>query len=362
MTVRERGDQFQDLRFGSDQEPGIRRRGTKRFTYVNERTGRQVSTVADLDRIRGLAVPPAWTDVWIAADPNSHLQATGRDARGRKQYRYHDAFVSDQAANKFADLVAFASSLGPLRRRVDRDLRLDELSHDRVVASVVRLLDVTSLRIGNDEYERSNGSFGLTTLRNRHVHVRGSTIHFEFRGKSAHDFDVEVENRRLAKIVRSCQHLPGQRLFEYRALDGTVRTVDSSDVNTYLGEHCSPGATTKTFRTWNATVRAAEALFVAAQHDDAPSARVLNAAIDQVAHHLGNTRSVCRGSYVHPAVVEAYLDGTLTYRWQRPVGQRPSRLSVSEKKTLRLLKHSNTKAAVSRSGRRDARAPRADAA
>ena len=362
MTVTKRGDQFPDLRFGSDQEPGIRRRGTKRFTYVNERTGRQMSAGADLDRIKRLAVPPAWTDVWIAADPNSHLQATGRDARGRKQYRYHDAFVNDRATNKFTDLVAFAGSLGPLRRRVDRDVRLGDLSHDRVVATIVRLLDITSLRIGNDEYERSNGSFGLATLRNKHVHVRGSTIHFEFRGKSAHDFDVSVEDRRLAKIVRSCQDLPGQRLFMYRALDGTVRTVDSSDVNSYLGEHCSPGVTTKTFRTWNATVRAAEALFIASQHDDTPSARVLNAAIDQVADHLGNTRSVCRGSYVHPAVVEAYLDGTLIRRWQRSVGQRPYRLSVSERKTVRLLKNSNNKRAVSRSDRRGARAPRADAA
>jgi DNA topoisomerase-1 len=342
MTAKKRGD-LSTLRFGSDQEPGIRRRGTKRFTYVNERTGRRVSN-ADLERIRSLAVPPAWTDVWIAAHPNSHLQATGRDARGRKQYRYHDAFITDRASDKFADLVAFAAALGPLRRRVDRDLRLAELSHDRVVATIVRLLDVTSLRIGNVEYARSNRSFGLTTLRNRHVHVRGSTIHFEFRGKSAHDFDVEVENRRLAKIVRSCQHLPGQPLFEYRALDGGVHTVDSSDVNTYLSEHGRLGATAKTFRTWNATVLAAEALVAAAQDDDKPSAPVLNAAIDQVADHLGNTRSVCRASYVHPAVVESYLDGSLVRQWQRPVGQRSNRLSVSEKKTVRLLKSSTTAA------------------
>ena len=168
--------------------------------------------------------------------------------------------------------------------------------------------------------------------------MRGSSIHFEFRGKSAHDFDVEIESRPLAKIVRSCQHLPGQRLFEYRALDGTVRTVDSSDVNTYLGEHGRPGTTAKTFRTWNATVRAAEALFDAMQDDAEPSATVLNAAIDQVADHLGNTRSVCRSSYVHPAVIESYLDGTLASRWQRPVTKRANRLSVSERKTVRLLK------------------------
>ncbi|MEY2580402.1 MAG: topoisomerase [Ilumatobacteraceae bacterium] len=316
----------------------MRRRGSKRFTYVDERTGRMVASRAELDRIKSLVVPPAWTDVWISADADTHLQATGRDARGRKQYRYHAAFVDDRASHKFADLLPFSSVLGPLRRRVDRDLRRGELSHDRVVATVVRLLDVTSLRIGNAEYARSNRSFGLTTLRNNHVVVRGSTIHFEFRGKSAHDFDVTVENRRLAKIVRSCQHLPGQQLFEYKGLDGTVRRVGSADVNAYLGEHGRPGATAKTFRTWNATVRAAEALFGAAQREDKPTAGVLNAAIDQVADHLGNTRSVCRNSYIHPAVVEAYLEGSLARRWQRPVGQRSNGLSVIEKKTARLLK------------------------
>jgi len=276
--------------------------------------------------------------VWIASDPSSHLQATGRDARGRKQYRYHEAFIDDRANHKFADLVAFAQSLGQLRRRVDRDLRRDEMSHDRVVATVVRLLDVTSLRIGNAEYARSNKSFGLTTLRNRHAVVRGSIIHFEFRGKSAHDFDVTIDNRRLAKIVRACQHLPGQQLFEYRTLDKSVRRVDSADVNEYLGAYARPGATAKTFRTWNATVRAAEALFEATQHEETPSKVVLNAAIDQVADHLGNTRSVCRNSYVHPAVVDAYLDGTLETRWGRPVGKRSNGLSVAEKKTVRLLK------------------------
>jgi DNA topoisomerase-1 len=338
MTASGNGAQHPSLRFGSDEEPGIRRRGTKRFSYVDERTGRPITSPAVLDRIRHLAVPPAWTDVWIAADRDSHLQATGRDARGRKQYRYHEVFTDDRANHKFSDLVGFGSALGSLRRRVDRDLRLPDLSHDRVVATVVRLLDATSLRVGNAEYARSNRSFGLTTLRNRHAVVRGSTIHFEFRGKSAHSFDVTVDNRRLARIVRSCQHLPGQQLFEYQTLDGSVRRVDSADVNTYLGEYARPGATAKTFRTWNATVRAAEALFAATQQEDKPSKAVLNAAIDQVADHLGNTRSVCRNSYVHPAVIDAYLEGTLERRWQRPVSQRANRLSVGERKTIRLLK------------------------
>ncbi len=276
--------------------------------------------------------------MWIAADAGSHLQASGRDARGRKQYRYHPAFTEIQSENKFDDLVLFAQVLGPLRSRVTRDLGREDLSHDRVVATVVRLLDVTSLRVGNIEYARANRSFGLTTLRNRHVAVRGTTIRFAFRGKSAHDFDVVVDNARLAKIVRACQHLPGQQLFEYAEVDGTVRAIGSSDVNTYLGEHGAPGMTAKTFRTWNATVRAAEGLAEIAVLEEAPTKRVLNAVVDQVADHLGNTRSVCRNSYLHPAVADAYLDGSLVKQWRRPVGGRPSGLMVSERRTLRLLR------------------------
>jgi len=325
------------LHFGSDQEPGIRRRGNSRFSYISDITGRPAS-IKDLERIRRLAIPPAWTDVWIAASPNSHLQATGRDARGRKQYRYHDEFTSSRAEDKFADLVPFASALGGLRRRVDRDLRRTDLDHDRVVATLVRLLDVTSLRIGNAEYERTNNSYGLTTLRNKHAVVRKSTIHLAFPGKSGHVFDLSVESRRLAAVVRGCQHLPGQRLFEYRGLDGTPHPVGSSDVNEYLGEHAGAGVTAKTFRTWNATVRAAEGLAEAAQRGAAPTKRVVNDVIDQVADHLGNSRAVCRGSYVHPLVVEAFVDGTLLSKWQRAVGKRPSGLVVAERRTLRLLR------------------------
>ena len=325
------------LHFGSDQEPGIRRRGVSRFSYVNEVTGRAPSAV-DLARIRALVIPPAWTDVWIAASPNSHLQATGRDSRGRKQYRYHDEFTSSRAENKFADLIPFGNALGGLRRRVDRDLRRSDLDHDRVVATLVRLLDVTSLRIGNAEYERTNKSYGLTTLRNHHARVSQSAIHLVFPGKSAHKFDLTVESRRLAKVVRGCQHLPGQRLFEYRAADGRARGVGSSDVNEYLAEHAGAGVTAKTFRTWNATVRAAEGLAEAAQHEATPTKRVVNDVIDEVADHLGNTRAVCRSSYVHPAVVEAFIDGTLAQNWQRAVGKSPTGLTVAERRALRLLR------------------------
>jgi DNA topoisomerase I len=335
------------LVFGSDQVPGIRRRGTKRFSFIDESSGREVSR-AGLERIHALAVPPAWTDVWIAGDERSHLQATGRDARGRKQYRYHAAFTASRAEDKFADLVSFSHGLASLRGRVNRDLARDDVDHDRVVATVVRLLDITSLRIGNTEYSRTNNSFGLTTLRNHHVEVRGATIRFTFRGKSAHEFDLRVDNARLAKIVRRCQHLPGQQLFEYRTADGDVRRVGSTDVNAYLVEHAGPGVTAKTFRTWNATVRAADWLAAAAEHDQPPTNRVLNEVIDEVADHLGNTRTVCRNSYIHPAVVTAYIESTLLTGWRRPIGARPAGLSIAERKTSRLLRGADRKAVGAR--------------
>ena len=312
--------------------------GTKRFSYVHE-DGRRASP-EELERIGKLAIPPAWTKVWIAADPWSHLQATGRDAKGRKQYRYHEVFTAGQAANKFADLVQFGYALGPLRRRVRKDLARTDLSHAHVVATIVRLMDITSLRVGNEEYSRTNDSFGLTTLLNDHARVRGSTIHLAFRGKSRHDFNVHVGDARLARIVRRSQDLPGQRLFEYRDPAGEVRAVGSSDVNAYLSEHVAPGFTAKTFRTWNATVRAGQGLAEAGAHNDLPTKKVLNEVIDDVASHLGNTRAVCRKSYVHPAVVEAYIDGSLAQRWQRPVPSSPSGLTVPERKALRLLRAS----------------------
>lgn len=325
------------LRYGSDQDAGIRRGGTKRFTYRDELTGK-ASPEADLLRIRTLAVPPAWTDVWIASDPDSHIQATGRDAKGRKQYRYHLDFTNDQAETKFADLAQFATSLGGLRRRVAADLRGTGLGHDRIVATVVRMLDVTSLRIGNAEYARTNESFGLTTLQSDHVAVRANTVRLTFRGKSGHDFDVRVDNPRLAKIIRTCQHLPGQGLFQYRAENGELRGIGSNDVNAYLAEHCRVGATAKTFRTWNATVLAAIGMAEAAAGGEPPTARSINQVVQHVADHLGNTRTVCRNSYIHPAIIEAYQGETLLPGWNRPVGNRPSGLLQGERRTLRLLR------------------------
>ncbi len=324
------------LHYATDAEPGVRRRGRRRFTYVDERTGRRPST-ATLQRIHALVIPPAWTDVWIATDAQAHLQATGRDARGRKQYRYHESFTAESAEQKFGELGAFGTSLGGLRRRVARDLRSGELGHDQVVAVVVRLMDLTSLRVGNETYARDNRSYGLTTLRTRHAHVRGSAVRLSFRGKSAHDFDVTVENASLARIVRRCQHLPGQHLFQYTTIDGERRAVGSRDVNEYLSAHGHPGSTAKTFRTWNATVAAAARL-ATTDADGGPTAQVLNAVIDSVADDLGNTRAVCRTSYIHPVVVERFLDGSLPASWNRAIGSRPTGLSVDERRTLRLVR------------------------
>lgn len=326
-----------DLRFGSDTEPGIRRRGRVRFTYVDDRTGRRPSREA-MERIRTLAVPPAWTDVWIAADPASHVQATGRDARGRKQYRYHPRFTEDRSNDKFADLPSFAQVLGTLRARVRRDLASGDLGHDQVVAVIVRLLDVTSLRIGNAAYAAANESFGLTTLHDQHARIRGSTIRLAFRGKSAHDFDVTVEDPRLAKLVRRSRDLPGEPLFQYRTGTGEPRVVTSTDVNAYLSEHAAAGVTAKTFRTWHATVRAATGLAKVSTLDPAPQPARLNEVVDDVAGMLGNTRAVCRKSYIHPAVVQAYLDDDLLPSWNRRVGAKPAGTTVAERKVLRLLR------------------------
>jgi len=324
-----------DLRYGSDQEPGIRRLGHQRFRYLDDRTGEPVAT-GDRERIARLAIPPAWTDVWISASPRSHVQATGRDAKGRKQYRYHPEYVASRSQDKFAGLIAFARRLGPLRRRVRRDLAGDD-EHAKVVAAIVRLLDLSGIRVGNDEYERSNHTFGLTTLHDGHAVIRGSTIQLVFRGKTGRTIDVTVEDARLARIVRRCQHLPGQHLFSYRSETGRIRRVDSADVNSYLRAAGDPLATAKTFRTWSATTDAATRL--AAVADGVSAAPALNEVLDEVASRLGNTRAVCRSSYVHPVVVESFLDGRLTRSWAQPVAAGPAGLTADERRTLRLLRH-----------------------
>ena len=248
------------LRFGLDDEPGIRRRGRRRPRYLDEVTGEELDDSEALERIAALAIPPAWTDVWISADPCSHVQATGRDARGRKQYRYHARFRQQQEEAKFELLEPFGRALPRLRRIVRDDLGRAGLPQERVIALVVELLERTLVRVGNEEYARTNGSFGLTTLRDRHVRIDGSHLRMRFTGKSAKVHDVAFDDRRLARLVRRCQELPGQVLFQFVDGDGAQHPVRSSDINDYLRGATGLDATAKTFRTWSASVFAATAL------------------------------------------------------------------------------------------------------
>jgi DNA topoisomerase I len=299
------------LRHSSDRRPGIRRRRTGRGFAYRDPDGRPVRDREELVRIRSLAIPPAWTDVWICPYPSGHLQATGRDARGRKQYRYHPRYRNRREAAKFDRLIAFAAALPRIRSRVDADLARPGLDREKVLAAIVRLLELTLIRVGNDEYARLNRSFGLTTLRGRHASVRGSSIRFRFRGKSGRMHEVGLRDRRLAAIIRRCQDLPGQELFQYVEDDGTTVDIASDDVNDYL-RSIAPDVTTKDFRTWAGTVLAYRALRALDRPASARGAtRNVVAAIRETADLLGNTPAVCRKAYVHPVVVEAYLDGRL---------------------------------------------------
>ena len=300
------------LRYVCDGRGGIRRVvGPLGFRYVGP-NGRVIRDVATLRRIRALAVPPAWTDVWICTDPRGHLQATGRDARGRKQYRYHPGWRECRDSTKYDRLPAFAAALPLIRRRTTADLALPGLPRNKVLAAVVQLLEKSLIRVGNEEYKRQNGSFGLTTLQDRHVAVRGATLRFQFRGKSGKWHRIDVNDRRLARIVKACRDLPGQDLFQYLDEEGHQQDVTSGDVNAYLREITGEDFTAKDFRTWSGTVLAATALRGMAPVDSRTRARknVLQA-VEAVAGLLGNTRSVCRKSYIHPAVIDAYIDGSM---------------------------------------------------
>jgi DNA topoisomerase-1 len=298
------------LRYVSDAAPGIRRRRAGRgFTYVGP-DGAHVTAAEEIRRIRALAIPPAWRDVWICPLAHGHLQAVGRDARGRKQYRYHPRWRMVRDATKYARMLAFGQALPRIRARVDRDLALAGLPREKVLATLVRLLETTCIRVGNEAYAKTNASFGLTTLRGRHVDVSGATLRFEFRGKGGKPVCVDVTDRRLARIVKRCQELPGQELFQYIDADGARQTIDSGDVNAYLKEIGGDDFTAKDFRTWVGTVLAALALQRLEPCDSPRDARrnVLRA-VEDVARHLGNTPTICRQSYVHPAVIDAYLGG-----------------------------------------------------
>ncbi|HZZ00206.1 MAG TPA: hypothetical protein VFE36_11575 [Candidatus Baltobacteraceae bacterium] len=297
------------LRYVSDEAPGIRRlRRGSHFAYVGP-DGRAVRDRQTLARIRGLAVPPAYDDVWICLDPRGHIQATGRDARRRKQYRYHPRWREVRDESKYARMLDFAKALPRIRRRVAADLRRQGLEREKVLAAVVALLEITAVRVGNDEYARANRSFGLTTLRNRHARVRGNKLTFRFRGKSGVQHEIGVIDHRLAKIVRECQDLPDQQLFEYVGDDGSSHRVGSSDVNAYIRETSGGDFTAKDFRTWMGTVRCAVALAHMGEAESVTD-RKRNAveAVREVARDLGNTPAVCRKCYVHPEVLAAYMD------------------------------------------------------
>jgi DNA topoisomerase-1 len=300
------------LRYSTDARPGFtRRRAGRGFTY-RDTEGRTIRDRDVVARIRALAIPPAWTDVWICPWPNGHLQATGRDARGRKQYRYHPRWRSDRGIENFGRMVAFAKALPRVRRRCERDLTRRGLPREKVLAAVVRLLEMTLIRVGNDEYARLNRSFGLTTLRGRHARVEGGRVRFRYRGKGGAVHEVGLRDRRLARIIRGCQDLPGQELFAYVDEDGEVRDVSSEDVNEYIREASGGAFTAKDFRTWAGTLLAYRALRALQPEDHAPAARRnVVEAMRRTAARLGNTPAVARGSYVHPAVLEAYLDGSL---------------------------------------------------
>jgi DNA topoisomerase-1 len=325
-----------------DSQPGIRRqRRGKTFHYVGPR-GRPIRDRATLARIRALVIPPAWEDVWICRQARGHLQATGRDARGRKQYLYHPKWREVRDESKYSSLITFARALPRIRRRVAGHLRRRGLVREKVLAGVVKLLEITLIRVGNDEYARHNQSFGLTTMRDRHARVNGQRVRFNFAGKSGVKHEVDLHDPRLAKVVRQCQELPGQELFQYVDEEGEVHDVGSADVNDYLREISGAGFTAKDFRTWAGTVLAACALKEFQDFDSQAAAkRNITQAIERVAQRLGNTKAISRKCYVHPAVFDAYFDRSLVKTLQRrtesELRRRLPRLAPEEAAVLAFL-------------------------
>lgn len=336
VTARKAG-----LRYVSDETPGIqRKRQGENFTYLQPQSNRAVRDKDTLQRIRSLAIPPAWTEVWICPVENGHIQATGRDARGRKQYRYHPRWREVRDGSKYDRVLAFAEALPKIRHRVAQDLKRHGMSREKVMATVVRLLETTLIRVGNDEYVQQNGSYGLTTMHNKHATVKGEQITFEFKGKSGKRHRIDVRDARLARLVKRCQELPGQDLFGYVDDNGQVRDVTSDDVNTYLREVAGSEFSAKDFRTWAGTVLAAVALREFQAFTSMVEARRNTLrAVESVAQLLGNTPAVCRKCYVHPAIFDTYLTGHTieALRRTRP-RQSPTRLRPEEKAVLQLIR------------------------
>jgi DNA topoisomerase-1 len=300
------------LRYVSDQDPGIRRKPARGhgFNYVDA-DGKAVTDEKTLDRIRALAIPPAWTDVWISPKANGHIQATGRDVKGRKQYRYHQLWQAERGAGKYDRLIAFGRALPRLRKRVDEDLARRGLPREKVLAAVVRVMEATLIRVGNEEYAKQNKSFGLTTLRDRHARIGASKAVFEFKGKSGKLHTTGFNDRRLARVVKACQDLPGQRLFQYLDEEGQRRAVESADVNAYIRETMGDDFSAKDFRTWAGTVAAARALILPECADLTAAKRNVNTCVKAVAGLLGNTAAVARSAYIHPVILDAYAEGKL---------------------------------------------------
>ncbi|TAJ83078.1 DNA topoisomerase IB [Reyranella sp.] len=300
------------LSYVSEGEPGIaRHRQGKGFRYVRH-DGRKVADAPTLKRIRTLAIPPAWTEVWICARANGHIQSTGRDAKGRKQYRYHSDFRDLRESAKYEHIMTFARLLPTLRGQVAEHMAMRGLGREKVLATVVHLLESTLIRIGNDDYAKQNQSYGLTTLRDRHVAINGSELRFQFKGKSGKTWRLGLKDRRVANVVRACQDLPGQDLFQYLDSDEVQHSVSSSDVNAYLRNITGQNITAKDFRTWAGTLLAALALQEFEAFDsEAGAKRNVKAAIERVAKRLGNTPTICRKCYVHPEVLSTYIEGSL---------------------------------------------------
>jgi DNA topoisomerase-1 len=322
-------------------KPGIRReKAGDEFRYIAP-DGTVIDDPNKLQRIKALAIPPAWTEVWISTDPRGHIQATGRDAKGRKQYRYHPKWRAVRDETKYGRMMAFGQALPQIRERVAGDLARPGLSREKVLATVVRLLETTFIRVGNEEYARANESYGLTTMHNEHVEVAGSTVRFHFRGKSGVEHDIDVKDRRAAAVIKRCQGLPGQDLFEYKDEHGELQTIDSDDVNEYLRAISGQDFTAKDFRTWAGTVLAAMALqeFEATETETQARKNVVQA-IERVAARLGNTPAVCRKCYVHPAIIESYLDGSMRDAVKQRVDAEaadPAALHPDEAEVMRLL-------------------------
>ncbi len=306
-----------DLHYVEDSQPGITRKKVRgKFRYFAP-DGERITAPEEVARLDSLAVPPAYTEVWICPDPRGHLQATGRDARGRKQYRYHPRWREVRDADKYARLQEFGKALPKLRSKLEAQIAQPGFTREKVLATVVMLLDATLIRVGNPQYARENRSYGLTTLRTRHVDIRGTEIRFQFRGKSGVEHQISVKDRRLARVVKRCQELPGQDLFQYLDEDGNRHTVSSSDVNAYLHELTGADFTAKDYRTWAGTAMALAVLRELEWQPESDAKRHLVAVVKEVASHLGNTPAVCRKCYIHPAVLEHFSLGELS-RLPRP--------------------------------------------